>query len=93
MSCTRPNRLINMVLLVVLLLSLLIEVTIGSSTSLWLSILGNPYLQRAIAMAIIGNFCYKLCRRNAKQLHPPFWGIFLLIDLWEILLIIACNSC
>ena len=53
MSCTRPNRLINMVLLVVLLLSLLIEVTIGSSTSLWLSILGNPYLQRAIAMELL----------------------------------------
>lgn len=64
MSCTRPNRLINMVLLVVLLLSFLIEVTIGSSTNLWLSILGNPYLQRAIAMAIIGNFCYKLCRQE-----------------------------
>ena len=61
MSSTRPNRIINMVLLVVLLLSLLIEVTIGSSTSLWLSILGNPYLQCAIAMAIIGNFSYKLC--------------------------------
>ena len=44
MSSTRPNRLINMVLLVVFLLSLLIEVTIGSSTSLWFSILGNPYL-------------------------------------------------
>ena len=61
MSCTRPNQLINIVLLLVLLLSLFIEVTLGSSTSIWLSILGNHYLQRAIAMAIIGNFCYKLC--------------------------------
>ena len=59
MSCTRPNRLINMVLLVVLLLSLLIEVTIGSSTSLWLSILGNPYLQRA-------TFAISCVVRNAK---------------------------
>ena len=64
MSCTRPNQLINIVLLLVLLLSLFIEVTLGSCTSIWLSILGNPYLQRAIAMAIIGNFCYKLCRQE-----------------------------
>lgn len=61
MSSTRPNQLINIVLLLVLLLSLFIEVTLGSSTSLWLYILGNHYFQRAIAMAIIGNFSYKLC--------------------------------
>ena len=61
MSSTRPNQLINIVLLLILLLSLFIEVTLGSSTSIWLSILGNHYFQRAIAMPIIGNFCYKLC--------------------------------
>ncbi len=61
MSSTRPNQLINIVLLLILLLSLFIEVTLGSSTSIWLSILGNHYFQRSTAMAIIFNFRYKLC--------------------------------
>ncbi len=87
----RPKRLINMVLLFVIMLSL-DEVTIGSSISLWLSILGNPYLQRAIAMAIIWEiFAISCVARNAITLSSFSGGFYR--DIWEILLIIACNSC
>ncbi len=66
MSCTRPNRLINMVLLVVLLRSFDRSHDRVKHQPL-VVYFRNPYLQRAIAMAIIGNFFTISCAVRERQ--------------------------